>query len=252
MRRRCLQLACCMYLTRCLATVLLLVLLLQAAAGQPAVAMPASSAAAATAAAQPTNHKPLQQLQPHAQPQSLQQQQLQQPQPGQHDAADAAMYREMRQDLCDFDAKAAAGSTRGSAPRHKAFYAALRSVLGQVLEEKTEASRHTRLLAAHQWYVKHKPRPRPADMNMAAAMAASLSVQGPTEAAEEAASSNVAAGTSSPASKRALQQQQQQQQPFRVLGVGQQLSSSGCEAPDRPAGGAAGEQRQACKSRSAR
>jgi hypothetical protein len=192
----------------------------------------------------------LQQLQPHAQPQPLQQQQLQQPQPGQHAAADAAMYREMRQDLCDLDAKAAAGFTRGSAPRHKAFYAALRSVLGQVLEEKTEASRHTRLLAAHQWYVKHKPRPRPADMNMAAAMAASLSVQGPTEAAEAAASSNVAAGTSSPASKKALQQQQQQ--PFRVLGVGQQLSSSGCEAPHSPAGGAAGEQRQACKSRSAR
>lgn len=216
--------------------------------------MPASSPAAAAAA---INHKPLQQLQPQQQ-----QQQLQQPQPGPHDAADAAMYREMRQALCSYDEEAAAGSARGPAPRHKAFYAALRSVLGQVLEEKTEASRHTRLLAAHQWYVKHKPRPRPADMSMAAAMAASLSVQGPTEAAAVAAeqrqtpaSSGTAGGAagSGSASNTDSRRKQQQQQPFCVLGMRQQLpctaGHSACQAPD---GAAAAGARQVCSSRSSR
>jgi hypothetical protein len=198
-------------------------------------------------------------------PQQLQQQhqqeQLQQPTSGPHDAADAAMYREMRQALCSFDDDAAAESARGPAPRHKAFHAALRSVLGQVLEEKTEASRHTRLLAAHQWYVKHKPRPRPADLNMAAAMAASVSVLGPTDCAAAAVSAGaeerqrttcssaggvavVGGSVNSPASRK-------QQQSLCVLGVGQQVPVVKGESL-QGADAAAVKRQQVTKSRSAR
>jgi hypothetical protein len=228
------------------------------AAGKAPPNMPSTSARAAVATAANTGQKPLQ-AQPQQLQQQHQQQQPQQPQSGPHDAADAAMYREMRQALCNFDEDASAGSARGPAPRHKAFYAALRSVLGQVLEEKTEASRHTRLLAAHQWYVKHKPRPKPADMNMAAAMAASLSVLGPTDCATAGAEERqrtacssvggvVAVGGSvnSPASRR-----QQQQQPLCVLGVGQQVPAMKSEGV-RSAGDAAAERQPVSKSRSAR
>lgn len=41
------------------------------------------------------------------------------------------------------------------------------------------AGRHTRLLAAHAWYVGHRPRPVAADAGLAAAMAASLSIGTP-------------------------------------------------------------------------
>lgn len=132
---------------------------------------------------------------------------------GQHDAADAAMYKEMRAALADFESQhnmVTAPSVTSHAqaaklplqqhqqtckphPRHKAFYSALRSVLTQVLDEKTEDGRHTRLLAAHQWYIKHKPRSKPADMNMAAAMAASLSVVCPQTSSTARATAAAAA-----------------------------------------------------------
>lgn len=101
-----------------------------------------------------------------------------------HDAAaDAALYRDMRAALAEFESQQRKlASTPGSSrparmePRQTAFHAALRSVLQQVLAETTPAGRHARLLAAHAWYVGHRPRPIAADAGLAAAMAASLSV----------------------------------------------------------------------------
>jgi len=109
------------------------------------------------------------------------------------DAADAALYRDMRESLADFEARQqqlarqpASSSQRTSSsrpahmpPRQTAFYSALRSVLQQVLAESTPAGRHTRLLAAHAWYVGHRPRAIPADPGLAAALAASLSISTP-------------------------------------------------------------------------
>lgn len=103
-----------------------------------------------------------------------------------HDAAaDAALYKDMRAALAEFESQQRKlASTPGSSssrparmePRQTAFHAALRSVLQQVLAETTPAGRHTRLLAAHAWYVGHRPRPVAADAGLAAAMAASLSI----------------------------------------------------------------------------
>lgn len=42
------------------------------------------------------------------------------------------MYREMRTALCDFDSAGTPAAGCGATPRQRAFYAALRSVLGQV------------------------------------------------------------------------------------------------------------------------
>lgn len=149
---------------------------------------------------------------------------------GQHDAADAAMYKEMREALADFDSQNNTpnnnfepyGTREKPRPRDKAFYAALRSVLGQVLQEKTEDARHTRLLAAHQWYVKHKPRPKPRDMDMAAAMAASLSVSCPVNG--DATAAGTSAGVTSRGSPSSRQQQQQQQ--FVLYGKPRQVNSA--------------------------
>lgn len=77
-----------------------------------------------------------------------------------------------------------------------------------------------RLLAAHQWFVKHRPRPRPADMDMAAAMAASLSVASPTEAAAVDAHTRGACSSSGTA---AAALQQQQRPAFQVPGTRQQV-----------------------------
>lgn len=125
----------------------------------------------------------------------------------QQDAADAAMYRDMRQALAEFEAQqrkllscqqastpagvdppgpsCTSSSSRPARmpPLQTAFYAALRSALQQVLAESTPAGRHTRLLAAHAWYVGHKPRPVRANPELAAALAASLSLNTPTSPA---------------------------------------------------------------------
>jgi hypothetical protein len=114
----------------------------------------------------------------------------------QHEAAaDSARYRQMRQALADFDASMVArvvGLTKPAAaaaplvgpqappqplppPRHRALYAALRGVLAQCVAEGDAASRHARLTAAHKWFTVRRPRDQPADMDAAAAMAASLS-----------------------------------------------------------------------------
>lgn len=89
------------------------------------------------------------------------------------EAADNARYKEMRQALSDFEATSAAAAPP---PRHRAFYAALRSVLAQCVSEADASSRHARLAAAHRWFTARRPREQPADMDAAAAMAASLSV----------------------------------------------------------------------------
>lgn len=103
------------------------------------------------------------------------------------DAADAALYRQMRAALAAYDDAAAAGAAAAGStqppPRQLAFFAALRQVLGQVLEETTPAGRRTRLLAAHRLYIGHQPRARPVDAAAAAAMAAPLSVPVPAAAA---------------------------------------------------------------------
>ena len=173
-------------------------------------------------------------------------------QQGQYNAADAAMYKEMREALADFDLNCntenntvhnnSSSPREKPAPRHKAFYAALRSVLGQVLDESTENARHARLLAAHQWYVKHKPRPKPRDMDIAAAMAASLSVtcpvaDGPPDTAAavaeadsaealDPAHSDAAAGQlcrGSHSSNGSRHRQHQHQQQFVLYGAPRQL-----------------------------
>jgi hypothetical protein len=110
------------------------------------------------------------------------------------------------------------------APRQIAFYAALHAVLEQVLAETTPDTRHARLLAAHAWFVRHKPRPCAsvsAHPDLTAALAASLSIRSPAGAA--AAAGMGAAGDT--------QQQQPcadacggnsllpQRPPFRLLGT---------------------------------
>lgn len=187
-------------------------------------------------------------------------------QQGQYTAADAAMYKEMREALADFDSnsniKHNTANTDSSSPREKpaarqkAFYAALRSVLGQVVDESTEDARHTRLAAAHQWYIKHKPRPKPRDMDMAAAMAASISVTCPmtdesseadTSAAEDYAVAceavdgpiDTAAVAERPyksprSSSRAYQQHQQQQ--FVLYGMHRQTPQEKLQQQQQGAG----------------
>lgn len=128
---------------------------------------------------------------------------------------DAALYRDMRQALADFQqaqqnllsqhsqqsSTAAPPGGNGSSksgsssrparmpPRQTAFYAALHSILQQVLAETTPMGRHTSLMAAHAWYVGHKPHMTTADsgsgaaaadsLHLAAAMATSLSISPP-------------------------------------------------------------------------
>jgi len=103
-------------------------------------------------------------------------------------AADNARYREMRQALRDFEAAITPSSppsaTRTNSdahilldlPRHRAFYAALRSVLAQCVSDADRLSRRARMAAAHKWFTARRPREQPADVDAAAAMAASLSV----------------------------------------------------------------------------
>eukprot|EP00879_Flechtneria_rotunda_P005410 GHRR01005701.1.p1 GENE.GHRR01005701.1~~GHRR01005701.1.p1 ORF type:complete len:484 (+),score=198.89 GHRR01005701.1:556-2007(+) len=150
--------------------------------------------------------------------------------PGQHDGADGAMYKEMRAALAEFDAN---NSLPKQAPsRYRAFYAALHSVLGQILQESTGTDRHTQLVAAHQWFVKHKPRAKPADPDMAAAMAASLSI---TDAANITAAGELqygsstdiqAAGTHSNKHTTSSTRQQHHAPPFRVYGSPRPLFSN--------------------------
>jgi hypothetical protein len=94
------------------------------------------------------------------------------------DPTDAAKHDEMLQALKAYHMR----EISVQPPREKAFYSALRSVLTDCINDKDEYSRHLRLTAGHQWFVKHKPRPRIQQPDWAAAMATSLSVPTQKEA----------------------------------------------------------------------
>lgn len=88
------------------------------------------------------------------------------------DPTDAARFSDMHNALQDHYSR----DPGSIPPRDRAFHSALRSVLNDIENEIDDGTRHLRITAGYQWFVKHRPRPRAQHPEWAAAMAASLSV----------------------------------------------------------------------------
>jgi hypothetical protein len=88
------------------------------------------------------------------------------------DPTDAARYSDMHNALQEHYSR----DPGTIPPRDRAFHSALRSVLNDIENEGDAGTRHLRITAGYQWFVKHRPRPRAQHPEWAAAMAASLSV----------------------------------------------------------------------------
>ena len=66
--------------------------------------------------------------------------------------------------------------------REKAFYATLRSLLLEITTSRSPKEAGLRIVAAHKWYVKHRPRGQQEDPAVFAALATSLSLAKTTQA----------------------------------------------------------------------